>query len=51
MNSPVKACGPEDEAGTCFAILREHKFRHPAVMDGDEPPGVISLRDVALELR
>jgi len=51
MSSPVQTCTASDEAETCFDILREHAFRHLAVMDGDEPLGVISLRDVALELR
>jgi len=51
MSSPVQTCTASDEAETCFDILSEHAFRHLAVMDGDEPLGVISLRDVALELR
>ena len=51
MSSPVKTCNASDEVSSCFDILREHDFRHLAVMDGEEPLGVISLRDVALELR
>ena len=51
MSSPVKSCKPSDDVNECFGLLGTEKFRHLAVLDNDEPVGVISLRDVALVLR
>ena len=51
MSSPVQSCQPGDDIDACFDQLNTSSFRHLAVLDRDEPVGVISLRDVALVLR
>lgn len=51
MSSPIRSCQPADDADECFDRLIAEKFRHLAVLDNDEPVGVVSLRDVALTLR
>jgi CBS domain-containing protein len=51
MSRPVRSCAPADEVGACFDMLRGNSFRHLMVVDGVEPVGVISLRDVAWVLR
>lgn len=48
MSSPVKSCQPSDDVESCFEQLKSNSFRHLAVLDNDEPVGVISLRDVVL---
>ena len=48
MSSPVKSCKPSDDIDKCFEQLSANSFRHLAVLDHDEPVGVISLRDVVL---
>ena len=51
MSSPIRSCQPAEDVDECFDQLITEKFRHLAVLDNDEPVGVISLRDVALTLR
>ncbi len=51
MSSPVHSCTPWDDVAESFDDLSSHHYRHLVVVDNDEPVGVISLRDVALQLR
>ena len=51
MTSPVRSCEPDADIDGCFDVLRTNNFRHLVVAEGDEPIGVISLRDVALAIR
>lgn len=51
MSSPVRSCAPDAGIDDCFDILTTSGFRHLMVAEGNEPVGVISLRDVALVLR
>lgn len=51
MSSPAQTCSPADEVRQCADTLSHHSFRHLAVMDNEEAVGVVSLRDLAGELR
>lgn len=46
MSSPVETCRPSEDLAQCARLLHRHKFRHLVVMDGAEPVGVISMRDL-----
>jgi len=43
---PVKV-SPNDTAGTCLDLMKEHRCLHLLVSEGDEFIGTASLRDVA----
>jgi CBS domain-containing protein len=43
---PVKV-SPNDTAGTCLDLMKEHRCLHLLVFEGDEFIGTASLRDVA----
>ncbi len=51
MSSPVQSCALNAEIDDGVDILRTNSLRHLMVAEGNEPVGVISLRDVALVLR
>jgi CBS domain-containing protein len=44
--APIKV-SPNDTAGTCLDLMKEHRCLHLLVFDGDEFIGTASLRDVA----
>jgi CBS domain-containing protein len=46
MSAPVQTCRTTDDITKCACLLDRHKFRHLVVMDGIEPVGVISIRDL-----
>jgi len=39
---------PQDDLGTCMALMRRHGFRHLPVCEGSNLKGVVSLRDILL---
>ncbi len=43
---PVKV-SPNDTAGTCLDLMKEHRCRHLLVFEGDKFIGIASLRDMA----
>jgi CBS domain-containing protein len=43
---PIKV-SPNDTAGTCLDLMKEHRCLHLLVFEGDEFIGTASLRDVA----
>ncbi|MFI0504008.1 CBS domain-containing protein [Streptomyces albogriseolus] len=52
----VRACSedlvtvrPDDELDLAVRLMREHAVRRVPVVDGEQPVGVLSLGDVALE--
>ncbi|MER7710888.1 CBS domain-containing protein [Streptomyces werraensis] len=52
----VRACSedlvtvrPDDELDVAVRLMREHAVRRVPVVDGEQPVGVLSLGDVALE--
>ncbi|MEU6064858.1 MULTISPECIES: CBS domain-containing protein [Streptomyces] len=40
---------PDEDLDRTVALLREHSVRRLPVVEGDEPVGVISLGDLAVE--
>ena len=51
MTSPVMTCQPEDNIFDVTDKFWHHDFRHLLVVDRDCPIGVISMRDLTMELR
>lgn len=43
---PIKV-SPNDTAGTCLDLMKEHRCRHLLVFEGDKFIGIASLRDMA----
>jgi CBS domain-containing protein len=43
---PIKV-SPNDTAGTCLDLMKEHRCLHLLVFEGNEFVGTVSLRDVA----
>lgn len=37
---------PNDSAGRCLDLMKEHRCRHLLVFEGDEFVGIVSLRDM-----
>jgi CBS domain-containing protein len=44
-NQPIKV-SPNDAAGHCLDLMKEHRCRHLLVFNGDEFVGIVSLRDM-----
>ncbi|MFJ3309981.1 CBS domain-containing protein [Streptomyces sp. NPDC086549] len=40
---------PDEDLDRAVELMREHSVRRLPVVDGDEPVGVISLSDLAIE--
>ncbi len=41
---------PQDSAGHCLDLMREHRCRHLLVFDGEDFIGLVSLRDMVVIL-
>lgn len=39
---------PNDTAGRCLDLMKEHRCRHLLVFEGDEFVGIVSLRDMVV---
>ena len=50
MSAPVRTCEPSDDLRGCAKRMALEHIRHLAVLDGGEPVGLISLRDVLAAL-
>jgi len=50
MASPVHFVSPDTDILDCADMLARHQFRHLMISDQGEPVGVLSLRDIAIEL-
>jgi signal-transduction protein with cAMP-binding, CBS, and nucleotidyltransferase domain len=46
MSESLITVGPEDSAGYCLNLMKEHRCRHLLVFAGDEFLGIVSLRDM-----
>ena len=46
MSSQVQTVSPSTGTRACMALMREKKFRHLPVVDGDKVLGMISIRDI-----
>lgn len=46
MTSQVQTVSPSTGTRACMALMREKKFRHLPVVDGDKVLGMISIRDI-----
>lgn len=46
MSETLITVGPEDSAGYCLNLMKEHRCRHLLVFAGDEFLGIVSLRDM-----
>ena len=46
MTSNVMVVTPKTGTRQCMALMREKKFRHLPVVDGDQVLGMISIRDI-----
>ena len=46
MSETLITVGPEDSAGSCLNLMKEHRCRHLLVFAGDEFLGIVSLRDM-----
>ena len=44
---PIKV-QPNDTAGHCLDLMKEHRCRHLLVFEGDEFVGIVSLRDMVV---
>lgn len=51
MTSPVKTCPPDASILEMMDIFSSNHIRHVLVMDNGSPLGLVSIRDVAIELR
>lgn len=51
MTSPVRTCRPDENIFEVADKFWHHNFRHLLVMDRDCPVGIISMRDITMELR
>jgi CBS domain-containing protein len=50
MTSNVMVVTPQTGTRECMALMREKKFRHLPVVDGDQVMGMISIRDIMDDL-
>jgi CBS domain-containing protein len=50
MTSNVMVVTPKTGTRECMALMREKKFRHLPVVDGDKVLGMISIRDIMDDL-
>lgn len=46
MTSNVQTVTPSTGTRACMALMREKKFRHLPVVDGDKVLGMVSIRDL-----
>lgn len=46
MTAQVQTVAPSTGTRACMALMREKKFRHLPVVDGDKVLGMISIRDI-----
>lgn len=46
MTARVQTVTPDTGTRACMALMREKKFRHLPVVDGDKVLGMISIRDI-----
>lgn len=46
MTSQVQTVSPSTGTRACMALMREKKFRHLPVVEGDKVLGMISIRDI-----
>ncbi|MHC4717200.1 MAG: CBS domain-containing protein [Planctomycetota bacterium] len=46
MSAPVTRCQPDDNVRTCAEMMTAAEIRHLAVVEGDEPIGLVSMRDL-----
>ena len=46
MTNQVLTVSPSTGTRACMALMREKKFRHLPVVDGDKVLGMISIRDI-----
>jgi CBS domain-containing protein len=46
MSSPVQSCHPDDDVLNCGERMHSEGLRHLIVLDGDEPVGMVSIRDL-----
>ena len=46
MTSNVQTVSPSTGTRACMALMREMKFRHLPVVEGDKVLGMISIRDI-----
>ena len=46
MTSNVQTVSPSTGTRACMALMREKKFRHLPVVEGDKVLGMISIRDI-----
>ena len=46
MTSPVETCRPQDDLKECVGMMKISRMRHLCVVDGDQPVGIISIRDL-----
>lgn len=51
MTSPVKTCTPDASILEMMDVFSTNHIRHLLVMDNGSPLGLLSIRDVAVELR
>jgi CBS domain-containing protein len=50
MTPEVLAVAPEQGLDRCMALMRKHRVRHLVVADGGRAVGVVSARDILVDV-